>query len=154
MNDAFMNGLRQEPSPEFKEQLRRRLRDQEAAALAPTHARRHVAYAAAAVVVFSALLAVPAVRASASRFLSLFRVANFVAVQVEPGRLDRLAAKELEIGKLIGEHVQVLADPGPPIAAASLSQAASTAGMSLSLPQWLPNDTRIIETAVMGERVV
>lgn len=154
MNDAFMNALRQEPSPEFKEHVRRRLRDEDATALAPVRSRRRFALAAAAVVILSALLAVPAVRASASRFLSLFRVANFVAVQVEPGRLDRLEANELEIGKLIGEHVQVLADPGPPIAAASLEQAASTAGMSLALPQWLPNDTRIIETAVMGERVL
>ncbi len=154
MNDAFMNALREEPSPEFKEQLRRRLRDDEGDALAPTRSRRHFALAAAAVVILSALLAVPAVRASASQFLSLFRVTNFVAVQVEPSRLDRLEAQDLEIGKLIGEHVQVLVDPGPPVAAASLDQAASTAGMSIAVPQWLPNDSSIIETAVTGERVV
>jgi hypothetical protein len=102
----------------------------------------------------SALLAVPAVRASASDFLSLFRVTRFVAVQVEPSRLDQLDAHELEIGNLIGEHVQVLVDPGEPIAAASLEQAASTAGMPLALPQWLPNDSQVIETSVMGERVL
>ena len=56
--------------------------------------------------------------------------------------------------KRIGEHVQVLFDPGAPIAAASLDQAASAAGMALAVPQWLPNDSRIIETTVTGERVV
>jgi hypothetical protein len=154
MNDAFMTALRQEPSPEFTEQLRRRLRDDECETVAPQPSRRHLVFAAAAVVILPALLAVPAVRASASQFLSLFRATNFVAVQVEPHRLDRLEAQQLEIGTLIGEHVQVLVDPGPPVAAGSLDQAASTAGMSIAVPQWLPNDSRIIETAVMGERVV
>jgi hypothetical protein len=154
MHDAFMNSLRQEPTPEFKDDLRRRLRDEDAAVPVATESRRHIAFAAAAVVVLSALLAVPAVRASASQFLSLFRATRFAAVQVQPSRLDQLEAKDLEIGKLIGEHVQVLADPGPPIATASIEQAASTAKMSLALPQWLPNDSRVIESTVMGERVV
>jgi hypothetical protein len=50
--------------------------------------------------------------------------------------------------------VQVLVDPGPSVAAASLDQASSTAGMSIAVPQWLPRDTRVIETTVTGERVV
>lgn len=154
MNDAFMNSLRQDPSPEFKDQLRIGLRDEDAAALTPARSRRHVAFAAAAVVVLSALLAVPAVRASAAKFLSLFRANRLVAVQVQPNRLEQLEAKDLEIGKLIGEQVQVVIDPGPPVAAASLDQAARTAGMSVAVPQWLPKDSQIIETSVMGERVV
>jgi hypothetical protein len=113
-----------------------------------------MALAAAAVLMLSALLAVPAVRASASQFLSLFRVSNFVAVQVQPSRLERLEAEQLDIGKLIGEHVQVLADPGPPLSVGSFDEAARAAGMSIALPQWLPNGTSIIETAVTGERVV
>ena len=154
MNDVWIHALRREPSAEFKEQLRRRLRDDEAAAPAPTSSSRPLVLAAAAVVILSALLAVPAVRASVSEFLSLFRVVNFVAVQVQPSRLDQLKAQDLEIGKLIGDHVEVLADPGPPVAVGSLDEAASIAGMPIAVPQWLPNDSRIIETAVMGERVV
>ena len=154
MNDSSMHALRREPSPEFKEQLRRRLRDDEATAVAPRTRRRPIALAAAAVVILSAVLAVPAVRASVSDFLSLFRVANFVAVPVEPGRLDRLEAKELEIGKLIGENLEVLVDPGPPVPFASLEEAATAAGMPIAVPQWLPQDTSILETTVMGERVV
>jgi hypothetical protein len=154
MNDAWMHALRREPSSEFKEQLRRRLRDDEAAALAPASSRRRIALAVAAVVILSAVLAVPAVRASVSEFLSLFRVANFVAVPVEPGRLDRLEASELEIGKLIGEQVEVLADPGPPVPFASLDEAATAAGMPIAVPQWLPDNSSILETTVTGERVV
>ena len=154
MDDAFLNALRQEPSPEFTEHVRRRLRDDEGAPAVPARSWRQLALAAAAVMALSALLAVPAVRASASQFLSLFRVTNFVAVQVQPNRLDRLEAQQLEIGKLIGEHVQVVVDPGPPVAAASLDQAASIAGMSIAVPGWLPNDSRVLETSVMGERVV
>jgi hypothetical protein len=154
MNDSWMHALRGEPSSEFKEQLRRRLREDDSAAVAPKTNRRPVAFAAAAVVILSALLAVPAVRASVSDFLSLFRVANFVAVPVEPGRLDRLEAKELEIGKLIGENLEVLVDPGPPVPFASLDEASTAAGMPIAVPQWLPADTTILETTVTGERVV
>jgi hypothetical protein len=107
-----------------------------------------------AVVILSALLAVPAVRASASQFLALFRVNTLVAVQVQPNRLDRLKAEQLEVGKLIGEHVQVLAEPGPPLAVGSLGEAGRAAGMPIAVPRWLPPDSQIIETAVMGERVV
>jgi hypothetical protein len=154
MDDVWMHALRREPPAEFKEQLRRRLRDEDAAAVAPATSHRRSLLIAAAVVLLSALLAVPAVRASASQFLSLFRVVNVVAVKVEPSRLDRLKAEDLEIGKLIGEHVEVLADPGPPLAVGSLDEAASVAGMHIAVPQWLPDNSRIIETAVMGERVL
>jgi hypothetical protein len=100
------------------------------------------------------LITVPRVRASASEFLSLFRVVHIVAVPVNEGRLDRLKAENLEIGTLIGEHVQVVQDPGPPVTVASLDQAAAAAGMTLALPQWLPENTQVLETAVVGERVV
>ena len=154
MNDAWMHALRGDPSSEFTEKLRRRLRDEEAAAQVPTRSRRSIALAAAAVMILAALLAVPAVRASASQFLSLFRVSNFVAVQVQPDRLERLQAEQLEIGKLIGEHVQVLADPGPPLSVGSLDEAAAASGMTVAVPQWLPEGSSILETTVMGERVV
>jgi hypothetical protein len=153
MNDVWMHALRSEPSREFKEQLRRRLREHDGA-VAPAASRRHIAIAVTAVVVVAGLLAVPAVRASASRFLSLFRVVNFVAVQVQPSRLDRLEAEQLEIGKLIGEHVDVIADPGRPLSVTSLDDAAAAAGMPIATPQWLPDDSSILETTVTGEQIV
>jgi hypothetical protein len=97
---------------------------------------------------------VPAVRASVAQFVSWFRVVHFVAVPVDSSRLDRLKTEHLEIGALLGEHVDVVQDPGPPVPMGSLAEAAAAAGMTLALPQTLPADSRVLETAVVGERVV
>ena len=153
-NDAWLDALRTDPSPRFTEQLRARLLAQEP----PNDTRqgwpRRALLAAATVVVVAGLIAVPAVRASVAQFVSLFRVVNFVAVPVDSSRLDRLEAQQLEIGALIGEHVEVVQDPGAPVTVASLEEAATAAGMTLALPQWLPENTKVLETAVLGERVV
>ena len=116
--------------------------------------RRGALVAAAAVVTVAVLISVPGVRASVAQFVSLFRVINVVAVPVDSNRLDRLKAEDLQIGALIGEHVQVVQDPGAPLNVASFADAAAAAGMTLATPQWLPDNTQVIETAVMGERVV
>jgi hypothetical protein len=151
----WLHALRSDPSPLFKAQLRERLRADEPAAegLVSDWPRRALLVAAATVVA-AVLLSVPAVRASASQFLSLFRVVNFVPVQVQTNRLNQLQAEQLELGRLIGEHVEVLQDPGPPAGVASLEEAAAAAGMALALPQWLPDGSTIIETTVRGESVV
>lgn len=161
-NDTWMHALRSDPSPLFKTQLRERLHAQEpsldsargGAADARRGWPRRTLAAAAAVVVVGALLSVPGVRASVAQFVSLFRVVNVVAVPVDPSRIDRLKAEHLEIGALIGEHVQVVQDPGAPVNVASLADASAAASMTLATPQWLPDNTQVIETAVMGERVV
>ena len=44
----------------------------------------------------------PGVRASVAQFVSLFRVVNVVAVPVDPSRIDRLKAEQLEIGAKYG----------------------------------------------------
>ena len=152
--DARLDALRTDPSPIFKAQLRERLRAQEVSDDHEHDWLRRAFLPVAAVVVLALAVSVPAVRASASQFLSLFRVVNFVPVPVDPNRLSRLQADNLEIGTLIGEHVQIVQDPGSPVPMGSVEEAAAAAGMSLALPQWLPENTRVIETAVMGERVV
>ena len=153
-DDAWLHGLRSDPSPLFKAQLRERLRGQEPVADSRREWPRRVLVAAAVVIVVGALISVPGVRASVVQFVSLFRVVNVIAVPVDANRLDRLKAENLEIGALIGEHVQIVQDPGPPVDVASLDDAAAAAGMTLETPEWLPANTEIIETAVMGERVV
>jgi hypothetical protein len=155
-NDAWLYALRSDPSSLFKAELRERLRAQEPAAdtRAATEWPRRALVAAAAVIVAAVLISVPGVRASVAQFVSLFRVVNVVGVPVDSRGLDRLKAADLQIGALIGEHVQVVQDPGPPVNVASLADAAAAAGMTLATPQWLPNNTQIIETAVMGERVM
>jgi hypothetical protein len=154
-NEAWLRALRTDPSPLFKAELRERLRAQEAA---PLDTRRdwprRALVAAAAVLVVGVLIWVPGVRASVAQFVSLFRVINVVAVPVDSSRIERLKADDLQIGALIGEHVQVVQDPGPPLDVSSFADAAAAAGMTLATPQWLPNNTRVIETAVVGERVM
>jgi hypothetical protein len=167
--DAWLHALRTEPSPLFREQLRARLRATEPASLdsargglseprgpSDTGHRwpRRALLAAAAVVALAVLITVPGVRASVAQFVSLFRVVHFVPVPVDASRLDRLQAEHLEIGALIGEHVEVVQDPGPPVRVASLEDAAAAAGMTLAVPQWLPDGTQVLETAVAGERAV
>jgi hypothetical protein len=155
MNDEpWLDALRGEPTALFKAQLRERLRAQEPVSERREWPRRGTLAAAAAVILVAVLISVPAVRASVAQFVSLFRVLNVVGVPVDSSRLDRLEAEDLQIGALIGEHVQVVQDPGAPVSVATLDNAAAAAGMTLATPQWLPNDSQIIETAVMGERVV
>ena len=152
--DRWLHALQSEPSPVFKAELRQRLRNLDPAA--ETHRQWHrPALAATALVgVVGLLLSVPGVRASVAEFVSLFRVINLVAVPVDPSRVDRLKAQDLEIGTLIGDHVQVLQDPGAPVHVTSLSDAATAAGMTLATPQWLPDNTQVIDTVVVGERVM
>ena len=113
--DAWLHALRSDPSPLFKAQLRDRLRAHEPAVHTRHEWPRRTLVAAAAVVVVAVLIAVPGVRASVSQFLALFRVVHFVPVSVDTNRLDRLEAEHLEIGALIGEHVQFLQAPRPPL---------------------------------------
>ncbi len=153
-HDAWLHALRTDPSPVFKAQLRERLRAQEPAAETRHYWPRRALIAAAAVMLVGVLLSVPGVRASVAQFVSLFRVINVVAVPVDSSRIDRLKAEHLEIGALIGEHVQVVQDPGAPVNFASFGDAAAAAGMALATPQWLPDNTQVIETAVVGERVM
>jgi hypothetical protein len=153
--DAWLHALRSEPSPSFKEQLRARLHAQDPAPPETRHPWfRRALVPAAAVLALALVVSVPAVRASASQFLSLFRVVSFVPVPVTSNRLDRLQAENLEIGLLIGEHIDVVQDAGPPVVVASVDQAGAAAGMTLAVPQWLPDGTTVTETTVRGEHVV
>jgi hypothetical protein len=153
-HDAWLHALRSDPSPLFKAQLRERLRAQEPAAGTRGEWPRRALVAGAAVTVCAVLFSVPGVRASVAQFVLLFRVVNVVGIPVDSSRIDRLQAEQLDIGALIGEHVQVLQDPGAPLPVASLADAAAAAGMTPATPQWLPEGTQVIETAVMGERVM
>jgi len=153
-DDAWLQALRTDASPLFKAQLRERLRAQEPVSETRHDWPRRALIAAGVVIVVGALLSVPGVRASVAQFVSLFRVINVVAVPVDSSHIDRLKAEQLELGALIGEHVQVVQDPGEPVDFASFEDAAAAAGMTLATPQWLPDNTQVIQTAVMGERVM
>ena len=152
--DAWLHALRTDPTPLFKEQLRARLLAHEPEGNTRPAWPQRALVAAGAVVAVALLISVPGVRASVAQFISLFRVVHFVPVAVDSSRLDRLKAEHLEIGALIGEHVEVVQDPGPPLNMASLADAGAAAGMPLAVPQWLPVNTQVLETSVVGERVL
>ena len=153
MDESLFKALKKEPEGEWVESLRLRLRQDESAN--DISSRRHYwrwSAVAMSLLLLAGLLRVPAVRASAESFLSLFRVVNFVAVPVEPDRLRALNDTHLDLARLIGEHVQILEDPGPPQTVGSPEEAAVIAGSEVKMPAWLPPDTRIIEVTVAGER--
>lgn len=153
MDDVLVQGLWREPPERFARDLRKRLRAQEA----PSSARpqRRVTRAAgivAMLVVAVGALAVPEVRASAHAFLSMFRVVNFVAVPVNDARVDKF--KAIDLPRLVGEGVQVVENPGPPLDVASPDAAAATAGYAVRQPASLPEGSRIIQVAVQKERAL
>ena len=89
--DNWLHALRTNPSPEFKDELRSRLREQETTShVSPRRQWSRALLGAAAVVVGGALFAVPAVRASVAQFVSLFRVGQIEPIQVNASNLDRL----------------------------------------------------------------
>jgi hypothetical protein len=152
LEQTLLNSLRRDPSPEFAARLRARLdvRSTTGTSASPTRLRA-AALSAAAVVVLAVLFSVPAVRASAASWLALFRVSNFVAVQVDHSRLDALEANQLDLRTLIGENAQVLQEPGPSLPVLSVEQAAAAAGYALQLPGWLPPNAHIIEISVSSD---
>jgi len=152
--DNWLHAMRRDPSPAFEARLRARLRADEPAPTQRPRWIRRALLTGAAVVVVAGLIAVPAVRASVAQFVSLFRVVHFVAVPVDASRFDRLRAENLDVGALIGENVQIVQDPGAPVSVTSVSEAASASGMTLALPQWLPDKTEVLETTVVGARAV
>ena len=146
MDDSFLNDFQRAPSPEFSERLRARLRTQPEPGSGirdPGSGIRKLVtsplvLSLASVALVTALFTVPAVRGSAQAFLHLFRVVSFVAVPVEPGRLDAvegvLESSSLDLPGLIGQQVTVLADPGAPVTVTSADAASAAAGMPVSMP--------------------
>lgn len=151
-----LHALKGTPSPQFSEALRARLRagDRTAGSSSSPWRIRKALVPATVALLLIVLFSVPAVRASAAALLAHFRVVNFVALRVDPNRFDALGTQQLDLGRLIGEHVQVAQGGGPPVPVSSIDEAAARAGMDVRLPAWLPPGTTVIETAVTSETVV
>jgi hypothetical protein len=138
MDDRFLDEMRREPRPEFARELHERLRRQ-GPATRPARAWRPlqvgVSLAGGLVVALVVLcFTVPAMRASAQAFLDLFRVRNFVAVSVDPARMERLRDKSLGLESLLDQQTETLEKPGPPKVVASAQEAAALAGFSVLVP--------------------
>jgi hypothetical protein len=156
MDESWLSAFKKTPPADWAESLRVQLQQSEMADVRPDISNRwrirRLVTILAVLVLAVGIVSVPALRASAVSFLSLFRVVNFVAVPVDPGRLRALDDAHLDLERLIGDRVEVLADPGPPKSVASIDEAEAIAGFQLKMPTWLAPDTKIIEMAVSGER--
>ena len=153
VEDSRLYALRADPPPAFADGLRESLRRTQAEA--PVARRWAPARAAAVLLVMAGaagLLSIPAVRASAQSFLALFRVVDFVAVPVSERGVAAL--KTIDLPGLVGEHVQVVGDDGPPVPVASAAEAGAVAGYEVRVPAWLPEGSTLLEAAVSKPRVV
>jgi hypothetical protein len=156
MDDDFLYSLRQDPSKPFSDDLRARLRPPERRTTArwPPPAFKRVAAATAFGALFGSLFAFPVVRARAQAFLDLFRVVNFAAVPVAEDRVKQLTSTQLNLEALIGQQVEVLADPGPARPFLTPADAGAAAGMQVRVPGWLPNGLVRTDVQLQGERAV
>lgn len=155
-DDQFLHELRREPRPEFARDLRERLAGQKLPGPEARPLRRlpRLGPAMAAVAVGLAvvsLFAFPSVRASAQAFLDLFRVRNFVAISVDPARLEELQKGRVDLKSLIGDHVETLRDPGSPRMFPDPITAGQAAGFTVRTPGLLPLGLRQDTIVVQGE---
>jgi hypothetical protein len=153
MNEAVLFSLRKEPPPEFAARLQASLRDGETHAARVSGRAWPILRIAASVVVVgaaAALLAVPSVRAGAASLLARFRIVHFVAVEVDESRAEQLQSSEIDLPGLIGGNVQVVQDPGPPVAAASPEEAAAATGLRVRVPAWIPPEVTLRATTYRG----
>ena len=156
MDDRFLHEARRAPRPEFTAELRRRLAADEEARQGRSFGRRRalrrglfaLAPAAAAVL---ALVLFPEVRAGAQAFLELFRVRNFVAVNVDSERLKALDKSDGNPLSLIGEHVAT-SPPEPERFFDDPAQAFLAAGYPSNLPASLPDRIHADTAVVIGAR--
>src|SRR5262245_14655669 len=112
MDDLFLHEARRDPRPEFTAALRRRLAEADDAARLRIVSRRRAlrrafSIAAPIAAAIAALVFIPGVRAGAMSFLQLFRVRNFVAVNVDAERLKSLQKDNVNQLTLVGEQTDI-----------------------------------------------
>jgi hypothetical protein len=153
VSDDLLSRLREDPRPEYAEQLAERLdaideaRAEEAAR--PGWTRRMPALAGAGLVAVLALsFTLEPVRAAARSFLDLFRVQRFAAVPFDPERLARLQQNGLDLKSLLEGQVEITVQPQQPLPASSAEAGALDAGIPLQQPSTLPDGYALGDVAV------
>jgi hypothetical protein len=157
MDDQFLYDFREDPSPEFAENLRRKLREQPASSAQMNRVpiwRKPTAVAVGVAAVFFISLSFPAVRAVAQQFLDLFRVQRFVAVSTDPERLkqiQRIANEGFDLKSLLSRNVKVVKEPGQLQLVESVAAAEQLTGLTVQLPATLPSEVVQEQMLVGGE---
>jgi|SRR5436309_808077 len=158
MDEHFLSKFREAPRPEFAETLWQKLHQQTTTESAPGRRqplwRTPVLAVLSVLVVLAVLLSFPSVRVAAQQFLDLFRVQRFVAVSVDPGRieqLEQLKEGKIDVKALLSGSTQILKDPGEPQIVDDAVAAGERAGIHVSLPKTLPEGMTQAEIRVQGE---
>jgi hypothetical protein len=157
VTDKFLSDLREPVRPAFAEALKKRLdaienEQAERGVTRPLWVRLRPAFAGvAALAAVAVALSVPTVRASARSLLEIFRVKRFAAVPVDMSRLERLHDQELDLKTLVSDNLQVLKDPGAPVAVADVAAAAGKVGFEIAQLAELPQDCALSEVRVTGQ---
>ncbi len=99
--------------------------------------------AATLVLALALVIALPPTRALAQDFLNLFRVKKFAAITIDPARVQQLENINIDTEQLFAENVQVLQEPGKPMQAASIQDAASRAGFKVAIPSAVPQNAKL-----------
>ncbi|MBI4752144.1 MAG: hypothetical protein HY774_26960 [Acidobacteria bacterium] len=134
--DEFLNQFREEPRPEFAQDLYARLQTQKASTTSRGVWKWSPLLAAASLAVVMVLaLNVPTVRAIAQNFLDLFRVKKFAAVSIDIDRLKQLKEANLDFRSLLTSDGSVSARPTPPQHVATPEAAAQLAGIQVRTPK-------------------
>jgi len=156
MDDQFLHDLRREPAPAFARRLRVSLQQRDLAEDSRAGAPRAVRWAAlaASVVIVSVAFTFPSVRAGAQAFLDLFRVVSITGLAFDAARLDELEASGLDLPRMLGGQVEVLAEPGPTISFATPEDAAAAAGIPVRSPAWIPVGWERSSIEVIGEHAM
>jgi hypothetical protein len=154
MNDDFLSEHRERPRPEFARALRERIDEQGrdgSRAGAGWLVPRWAAGLATAAVLVTLTFSFPGARAAARDFLDLFRIQRFAAVPIDPARIAQLKSGDLDIKALLSDDVEVLKEPGEPLAVESVEAAAQIAGIKARVPTVLPRGTAQPEIFVKGD---
>jgi hypothetical protein len=156
MDDQFLYDFRKDPSPEFADKLRRKLRDPAAPELISRSPlwRKPAGVTVSLAAALLIALSFPAVRAVAQQFLDLFRVQRFVAISADPDRLKqiaRIANEGFDLKSLLSRNVKVVKEPGSLQAVDSVAAAEQLTGLTVQLPATLPGEVVQKEMVVAGE---
>jgi hypothetical protein len=151
-DDRFMNSLRSEPRPAYSRSLWRRLQasvpDEE-----PARGFRFAPAFTAAVLLAAvgSLVLFPSVRASAQAFLDMFRVRNFVAVEFDESKAEKLRSLDGENAFLVFDRKEEIQKPAAPVDAPNRASAEASAGIPVLEPAYLPGGYTREKMQVTGE---
>jgi hypothetical protein len=158
MDEDFLSMFREAPRAELANTLWERLQRQASSDLTRGRSRLRspiaVLVSVSLLVMLGVLLSFRSVRAAAQQFLDLFRGQRFVAIAIDPTRLEQLKQLKggtMDVEALLSRSTQVLKKPGEPQVVDNPVAAGEIAGIHVSVPTALPEGMSLAQIRVQGE---